>query len=351
MTSATLNSAIDGQLLSIEAISAADASAAVTISLATQTEAFTLTGSAYADTLTSGAGADRINAGSGDDMIIGFAGADTVDGGAGNDALVLRASAPALNSATNEQLVNVEAVSAAAATSGVAISLTNQTERMALTGSAYADTLAGGSGADNINAASGADSIDGFAGADTVDGGAGTDMLWLNGTSTDLNNASNAQLINVEAISVSAHTVAVEINLAHQTEGFTLTSGEGADTLTGGAGANVFDYTNLATSLVDGYDTIKNAKTTDNIKIGHTLAGLRLVTVTGPGSGNLSADLTTALTSNNFVAGSAAVVSITGTAPSSYLIINDETAGFQSARDGVIKLVGAGVLTMANFRA
>ena len=81
MTSTTLNSATNAQLLNVETITAIGASVGVSVSLASQSEGFTIKGSLYADRLTGAAGADSINAGVGDDTINGFAGADTVDGG------------------------------------------------------------------------------------------------------------------------------------------------------------------------------------------------------------------------------------------------------------------------------
>ena len=105
-------------------------------------------------------------------------------------------------------------------------------------GTALADALTGTSAAEAINAGNGADTITNFFGADTIDGGAGVDTLVLNGTALDLNNASDAQLINVEAIAVVDATAGVSINLSQQTEGFALTGSGFADTLTGGAGAD-----------------------------------------------------------------------------------------------------------------
>lgn len=69
------NNSIQG----VEAISAATATAGVTISLGAQTEGFTLTGSAFADTITGGSGNDTITGGAGNDVIDGGGGTgDTV---------------------------------------------------------------------------------------------------------------------------------------------------------------------------------------------------------------------------------------------------------------------------------
>jgi Ca2+-binding RTX toxin-like protein len=63
--------------------------AAVTLNLANQTEAFTITGSSGADTITGGSGADSISAGGGNDTMTGGSGntIDTLNGGTGNDTM------------------------------------------------------------------------------------------------------------------------------------------------------------------------------------------------------------------------------------------------------------------------
>jgi Ca2+-binding RTX toxin-like protein len=80
-----LNAATDGQIVNVEAISAASAVAGVTIDLHNQTDGFTITGSASADTITGS---------SANDTIVGFPGADTVDGGAGPTPLPFRPLQP-----------------------------------------------------------------------------------------------------------------------------------------------------------------------------------------------------------------------------------------------------------------
>src|SRR5262249_11262978 len=154
-----LNAATNAQITNIEAISAVNAIAGVTINLSNQTEAFTITGSNFADTLIGG---------SGNDTFIGFVGADYIDGGAGNDTLSLSATSADLNAAINTQLLNVESVTAANATAGVTIDLHNQTEGFTLTGSGFDDILTGSAGADTINTGGGNNTIIGFVGADKI---------------------------------------------------------------------------------------------------------------------------------------------------------------------------------------
>ncbi len=256
------------------------------------------------DTITGSSEEDIISTGAGNDTIIGFVGTDRVDGGSGTDTIVLTATSTDLNSATNAQIVNVEAVSAATAGAGVAINLANQTETFTITGSAFADTITGGAGADTISAGSGNDTIIGFVGADRVDGGSGTDTIILTATSTTLNSATNARIVNVEAVSAATAGAGVTINLANQTEAFTITGsafndtitgGSGNDTITGGAGADTI-------SAGSGNDTITGGAGADTISAGSgndTIMGfVGADTVTG-GSGTDTIVLTATSTDLN----------------------------------------------------
>ena len=121
------------------------------------------------------------------DTINGFAGSDTVTGGRSTDKLVLTATSSDLNNASNNQLVNVEEVSAVGALAGVTIDLHNQTETFTITGSGNADTITGGSGMDTITGGAGADIVNGGAGTDKLNGEAGGDSF-IGGTGSDIIN-------------------------------------------------------------------------------------------------------------------------------------------------------------------
>ncbi len=84
-----LNAHGDDKIAGVEAISAASATAGVSISLSNQTEAFTLTG---------GSGNDTITGGKGNDTIVGLKGNDTLTGGAGKDTFIFDT---ALNASSN----------------------------------------------------------------------------------------------------------------------------------------------------------------------------------------------------------------------------------------------------------
>ena len=138
-----------------------------------------IVGDGAANTLVGSAASDVILGLAGNDVIVGFSGADTVDGGSGSDTIRLTGSSVDLDGAADAQIVNVEAITAASATSGVTLDLSRQSEGFTVTGSGYADTITGSAGADVINAGSGNDLIIGFVGADKINGGRGTDTLQI----------------------------------------------------------------------------------------------------------------------------------------------------------------------------
>ena len=235
-SSTEVDGASDAQIVNIEAITFAGTTEGIAVDLSRQTDGFRITGSGFADTITGSSGADIINAGSGDDVIIGFAGADRINGGGGTDTLVLSETSADLNSAANNQLVSVREVTAATATGSVVIDLSGQSEGFWITGSAFADVLTGGAGSDRILAGDGDDTILGFVGSDNVDGESGYDTIVISETSATLNSASNARIVNIEAVSASSASSAVTIDLSRQKDGFSITGSDWADSLTGSAG-------------------------------------------------------------------------------------------------------------------
>ena len=67
------------------------------------------------------------------------------------------------------------------------------------------------------------------------------------------------------------------------------------------------------------------------------------------GTGKLAVDIATLLNSGNLVVNGAAEVTITGANAGTYAVINDGTAGFNSANDVVIKLANAALLHTGDF--
>ena len=93
------------------------------------------------------------------------------------------------------------------------------------------DTLTGGSGADWIFGGNNDDTIVGAQNDTLLDGGANTDTLQVGANFTS---SSDAQIANIENVTLTA---AVALNLANQTEGFTITGSSGADSITAGSGS------------------------------------------------------------------------------------------------------------------
>lgn len=254
---AALNAASDDQVVNIEAVTFSGLTEGVALDLSRQSDGFAITATGLADLIVGSSGDDVISAGAGDDRIIGFVGIDVINGGSGRDTLELVTTSADLNSAANDQLVSVEVVTAENASSGVTISLANQSEGFTIAGSALSDNIRGGAGRDTISAGDGDDVIVGFTSGDVVNGGAGRDTLVVLETSTGLNGASNTQLVNVEVVSAANAAAGVTIDLSRQSEGFDvegsgwsdvligssgndrISGGGGNDTIRGGAGADV----------------------------------------------------------------------------------------------------------------
>lgn len=267
-TSADLNAAANGDIVNVEAVSAAGAAGSVTIDLHLQTEGFTITGGTSADTITGGAGVDSISAGAGNDFINGFVGADTVDGGTNTDTIFLDATSTDLNAAINTQIVNVEEVNASGASADVTVDLHLQTEGFIITGSAFNDIITGGAAANAITAGAGNDTVTGGAGNDTLFGSGDDDVLeglggndTINGgTGNDTVSYANAAAgVTVDlALTTQQNTVGAGLDTITLTEnltgsGFadTLHGSSIDNTLTGGAGNDAFIF-----NTGDAHDTI-----------------------------------------------------------------------------------------------
>ncbi len=292
-TSADLNALgnTDASIQGVEIVSAALATAAVTIVTLGQTENLTFIGGNFDDVLVSGLGNDIINGGAGNDTILAYLGADTVDGGAGDDTLFLLsgdfAAGESLTGGADTDVILL----GAAMTVDFTIGTINTVE--ALTGSAGNDTVTLSdtqwAGFTSIDMAGGTDIINVLATGDisasavpTVTGletgnyigttgndnatltgaqldaileGTGiinfdtgaNDVMNLTSTSAELNVLGNtdASILGLEQISAAGATGAVDIRVTGQTENFIITggnfgdivlSGSGNDTINGGGG-------------------------------------------------------------------------------------------------------------------
>ena len=186
--------AVNAAIVNVEVITAANATAGVTLDLHNQTEAFTsINGSNFADTIIgTAATTNKIYAGGGNDTIIGYSNAATVDGGAGIDTLKVLTAADATNvsNTTVTKLLNVEvldfsSVPVTGTNTGVTVSMGNFNTGAGGTavnfkyiGSAFNDTLT----AHNTLTTTTGDTLQGGAGNDTLTGGTGHDTFAFEAT-------------------------------------------------------------------------------------------------------------------------------------------------------------------------
>jgi hypothetical protein len=208
--------------------------------------------------------------------------------GVGTSEIYTAGNAVVLNAAMNASAATGTVRLNATAATGNGMALTGGSGNDQLTGSAQADALVGGAGNDVLF---------GLAAADTVSGGAGNDFI---------------------------------------------SGGAGADTLTGGDGVDTFEVTTDGATTID---TIADLVLgTDLIAVSVAPTG-GVVTTVFAGSGTLAAAAADAGTSIG--ANKAGIFTHSG---SSYLLINDGTAGTIAATDTIIKINGyTGTLATSTF--
>jgi hypothetical protein len=298
----------------------------VTYTLPANVENLTLTGSANIDgtgnqannSLTGNSANNLLSADAGNDTLNGGAGSDTLDGGDGNDIFIV--------DTTTDSLLDSSGVDTVWSSVSFSLSPFYFLENLTLTGSAAIDgtgnqannRLTGNSANNLLSADAGNDTLNGGAGSDTLDGGDGNDIL-NGGAGND-----------------------------------TLNGGTGADTLTGQGDADIFAF-QFGQSISYNFDIITdftiNADKIDLLASGG-LAMPRPVAFSRAAN-NFSTSQSTLISNvfsdtDGFLAGnqalglnSAALVVATGSSiAGTYLIINDETDGFQATTDLLIKLTG-----------
>jgi hypothetical protein len=126
--------------------------------------------------------------------------------------------------------------------------------------------------------------------------------------------------------------------------------GAQSDVVTGGDGADTFNASTLAnTILVSGVaDKIMDFTSgTDKIKVGAVIDGNTTNTTLAVQTLTWNTDLATTLGSGTYSANTAHFVKISGGAADGnyYLILNDGTAAFNAANDGVIQIIGSTTIT------
>ena len=241
------------------------------------------------DTINGTAGADNVNAGAGDDTVNGNAGDDILLGGTGNDTINGGTGADTMDGGAGNDTYTVD--NAADILVDSAGTDTVQSLLAAFTLGATLDNLTFiGTGAFSGTGNALANTITGAAGADTLNGGAGNDIL---------------------------------------------IGGSGADTLTGGLGSDTFRLA-LADSLIGpGIDTITDFVIgTDRLDgpVALTAANISKVAVASTFS---ATSLAGALNTANFGANRASLLVFND--GSTYLALNNGTAGWNPGTDAIIK--------------
>ena len=198
-----------------------------------------------------------LSAGSGNDTLNGGTGNDLMAGGVGNDTYVVDSA--------NDQVVENAAEGTDTIQSSITYSLAAlpNIENLTLTGSAAINGTGNGLG-NVITGNSGANILDGGVGNDTIvgaqndtllDGGSDNDTLSVGANFTS---ANNGQIVNIENVTLT--TSGLTLNLANQTEGFTINGSSGADTITTGSGNDVVNTNG-------GADTINTGTGADVVNI------------------------------------------------------------------------------------
>ncbi|MFN6185199.1 MAG: ELWxxDGT repeat protein [Microcystis sp.] len=235
---------------------------------------------------------------SGPDTLAGTSGADAMTGLAGNDTYTVNNAGDLVIEALNQGTDTVQASISYTLPNNVENLLITGTGNLNGTGNALNNQITGNSGNNSLNGAAGTDTLIGGAGNDTLNGAAGIDTL-TGGTGTDIfifqfSQSTSAALDRVTDFAIGTD----KIDLLSQA---------------GGAINAPLAFTRAANSTTTNINTIVTNVFTD---------------ANGATAGNQ------ALGTN-----SAALVRVAN-ATTTYLIINNGTAGFQSANDLVINLTG-----------
>jgi Ca2+-binding RTX toxin-like protein len=305
---------------------------------------------------------------SGNDTLNGTIGADTLIGLAGNDIYTVNNIGDIVTEILNEGTDTLK--------TSITYTLPDNVEKLTLlgttnlngTGNALNNTLTGNSGNNILTGEAGNDIIDGKAGADTMVGGLGNDTYTVDdigdgvtenvGEGTDTVRASINYTLgnNIEKLTLLGTTnlngIGNGLNntLTGNTGNNSLNGEAGADTLAGKGGADVFVFrfgqsilgavdriTDFAIGL-DKIDLLTQGGAVMNAPIAFTRAADSITTNISTIITNVFADADGALVGNQALGINNSVLVKGGT--STYLIINDGVAGFQSANDLVVNLTG-----------
>lgn len=226
-------------------------------------------GSTVNNTIYGGSGNDSINGGDGIDRLYGDGGVDTIAGGKGDDVYIVSDSADILIEGSTEgtgDTVLATASFALAANVGIEIIATlsaTATTAINLTGNALKQKIVGNAGNNIIDSGTGA--------ADLLQGGNGNDIYIIRNTGDQITEGTGGgtdtmraavdyvlgSVAQVEVMTTinSASTYGIDLTGNKYSQSLTgnagnniLNSREGADTMTGGSGDDVFVFNTTASN-------------------------------------------------------------------------------------------------------
>jgi len=347
--------------------------------------AISATGNTGDNRITGNTGNNQLTGGEGSDTLDGGLGIDSLTGGLGNDTYIVDTTTDVITEAPSEGIDIVN--------SSVTFNLANlaNIENLTLTGSdnlngtgdAGNNSIAGNSGNNLLTGGDGEDTLEGGNGLDTLVGGLGNDSYIVDTTTDAITEAASggtdtvnssvtftiATLANVENITLTG-TSAIGATgntgnnlLTGNTANNTLSGGAGNDTLNGGAGSDIigggtgndrFVFA-FGQSLATGRDRVSDfAIGSDQIDLLTNLGSevsiptslSRAADSTASDlfvlAGQVFADSDGALSGNQPLGiNSAALAVVTsGSATGTYVIVNNNVAGFQSSQDLLINITG-----------
>ncbi|MCW9683233.1 calcium-binding protein, partial [Dolichospermum planctonicum UHCC 0167] len=320
-------------------------STSVTLTLATNVENLTLTGTAAIDgtgnaanNVLTGNGADNtLDGGSGNDTLNGGEGVDVLIGGLGDDIYFVDDSSDSITENANGGTDTVN--------STADYGLSENIENLILTGTAAINGT--GNTANNTITGNAADNVlDGDAGIDTLIGGLGSDTYFVDNSSdsitenanegmdtayTTINYTAPANIENLNLIGTAADgTGNAGNNIITGNEiNNTLNGGAGIDTLIGGDGNDIYvvdSTTDIITEeLEEGADTIQSSVT-------FTLAtapNVENLTLTGAaainGTGNAGNNVITGNGADNTLDGGAGIDTLIGGLGNDIYVVDSTT--------------------------
>ncbi|HWT99953.1 MAG TPA: hypothetical protein VN229_20120 [Terriglobales bacterium] len=242
----------------------------------TGTAAINGTGNALDNIIIGNSANNTLTGGDGNDTLNGGAGNDTLIGGLGDDTYVVDSKSDVIVEASGEGTDTVLASITYSIASYAYVENLTLTGTAAINGvgNAQDNIITGNSGNNSLVGGAGDDYLDGGAGADTLDGGAGDDVFIVDnvgdhviesisgaaGGTDEVRSSvsfSLASLANVENLTL---TGSGNINAIGNTLDNVITGNSGNNKLTGGAGADSFQFS----AFGDGDDVITDfEKTTD----------------------------------------------------------------------------------------